>query len=266
MANFAAYGQYVFTVMKRFVIPLVLILFLCLSALVPTFRGGRGLEIPAVSPGEDTVRRTGFTLSYQRQWRIPKWVAYELEKGELDGPVPRERFFYPDPRFPNDGADVEDYRASGWDRGHMAPAGDMKWDAMAMRESFYFSNVCPQNRNLNNGDWHLLEKAVRRWAARYGRVYVVCGPVVTSADSTIGRNRVVVPQAFFKAVLSSSGGGWKAAGFFFPNRAGHYPMAHYAVTVDSLESLTGIDFFPRLPDRAERRAESELDSLFWDLW
>ena len=97
---------------------------------------------------------------------------------EVAGTAPRGRHFDIDPDVRGVQADNDDYRNSGWDRGHMVPAGDMKLDDQMMRESFYFSNICPQNRNLNGGDWKTLEELCRIYAQKYGKIYIVCGPVI----------------------------------------------------------------------------------------
>ncbi len=148
--------------------------------------------------------------------------------------------------------------ASGYDRGHMAPAADMKWSKQAMAESFYMSNICPQNPNLNRGDWNDLEEKSRQWAKKYGAVYIACGPVYDHGKpKRIGNNKVAVPDAFYKVILINDSKTPQAIGFLFPNKAGHKPLKKYIVTVDSVEKRTGIDFFPALPDEVENRIEAE---------
>lgn len=222
------------------------------------------LEIPQLSANrkECLLRRVGYTVSFNPEWNIPNWVAYELTEAETYGKCPRADHFVPDPDIP-DCPNTRDYTRSGWDRGHMAPAADMKWNSTAMRESFYLSNICPQNHNLNKGDWKQLEETVRDMARSYGSVYVCCGPVLTSADNFIGnQHRIAVPQAFFKALLWQAGGQWSAAGFYFKNMAGHQKLETYTLTLDELEEYTGIDFFPSLDDAVEKKVESELNVSF----
>lgn len=223
------------------------------------------LEIPQLPANrkERLLRHTGYAVSFNPEWNIPNWVAYELTEAETYGKRPRTNLFTADPDAPGC-PETWDYSSSGWDRGHMAPAGDMKWDTIAMKESFYLSNVCPQNHNLNKGDWNYLEEKVRNMARKYGNVYVCCGPIVTATDSLIGKqHRIVVPQAFFKALLWQTNGQWTAAGFCFRNEAGHRDLKAYALTVDSLEKLTGMDFFPALDDAEENEVESVLDLKFF---
>jgi endonuclease G len=140
----------------------------------------------------------------------------------------------------------------------MAPAGDMKWDERAMQESFYMSNMCPQAPNLNKGDWRVLEERCRKWAERYGTLFIACGPIVNESvnHKKIGRsNKVLVPDGFFKVVLKL-GEHPSAIGFIFPNDDCNAPLESYAVPVDSVEVLTDIDFFHLLPDNQENLLEA----------
>ena len=224
------------------------------------------VEIPAKLAGrtERIIVHKGYTVSYNADWKIPNWVAYELTDVEVAGEEPRAKKFVPDPMVPKyESATTDDYKNSGWDRGHMAPAADMKWHPQAMKESFYLSNVCPQNRNLNAGVWKDLEEQVRDLAAQKGHIYVVCGPIVSDDYQTIGANNVVVPSAFFKVLLQEEDGNIYTIGFVYENVAGRRPMSTYAMTVDDVEALTGIDFFPSLPDKIEKRVEAEVDFTKW---
>lgn len=224
------------------------------------------VEIPGKIQGrtERVIVHKGYTVSYNADWKIPNWVAYELTAVEVAGEEPRAKKFVPDPMVPKyETATVDDYRNSGWDRGHMAPAADMKWHQQAMRESFYLSNVCPQNRNLNGGAWKDLEEQVRDLAAQKGHIYVVCGPIVSDDCQTIGANKVVVPAAFFKVLLQEDDGVIHTIGFVYENVAGRRPMSTYAMSVDEVEELTDIDFFPSLPDKIEKRVEAEVDFTKW---
>ncbi len=224
------------------------------------------VEIPGKIKGrtERVIVHKGYTVSYNADWKIPNWVAYELTDVEVAGDEPRAKKFVPDPMVPKyESATTDDYKNSGWDRGHMAPAADMKWHPQTMKESFYLSNICPQNRNLNAGVWKELEEQVRDLAAQKGHIYVVCGPIVSDDYQTIGANNVVVPSAFFKVLLQEEDGNIYTIGFVYENVAGRRPMSTYAMTVDDVEALTGIDFFPSLPDKIEKRVEAEVDFTKW---
>ena len=219
------------------------------------------LEIPSMPNGKQgqVIQRTGYTLAYDKKTKTPQWVAWELTKEETKGNHERTDKFLPDPNVEGAKVVTTDYTGSGYDRGHMAPAGDMKWSKKAMEESFYMSNICPQIHHLNTGDWNELEANTRKWARRYGSVYVTCGPIYNGSRRTqyIGKNRVKVPDAFFKVILIQSPKKTCALGFFFENEAGQRPLNEYLVSVDYLEQTTGIDFFPALPDELENLLEAE---------
>ena len=218
------------------------------------------MEIPVMSAKKQgqVIHRTGYTLAYDAKTRTPQWVAWELTKKETQGTVERSNDFQPDPDVKGAKVVTKDYSHSGYDRGHMAPAADMKWSKKAMKESFYMSNICPQDHNLNTSDWSELENKSRQWARRYGKVYIVCGPIYNGKrNEYIGDHRVKVPDAFFKVVLINEKKKQCAMGFYFENEAGERKLQEYLVPVDRLEQLTGMDFFSALPDNLEDRLEAE---------
>jgi endonuclease G len=218
------------------------------------------MEIPVMSAKKQgqVIHRTGYTLAYDAKTRTPQWVAWELTKKETQGTVERSNDFQPDPDVKGAKVVTKDYSHSGYDRGHMAPAADMKWSKKAMMESFYMSNICPQDHNLNTSDWSELENKSRQWARRYGKVYIVCGPIYNGKrNEYIGDHRVKVPDAFFKVVLINEKKKQCAMGFYFENEAGERKLQEYLVPVDRLEQLTGMDFFSALPDNLEDRLEAE---------
>ncbi len=226
------------------------------------------LTIPArlYDREEQIIHHTGYSVSYNETWRIPNWTSYEMTRAKSNGTFPRAKHFKVDPQVLGISAKNEDYANSGYDRGHMVPAGDMKWDKKAMEESFYYSNMCPQNRNLNAGDWKELEDKVRNWAIRDSAIIVITGPIVKSnKPKRIGVNGVVVPDAFYKVILSPYTSSPQAIGFIMQNEKCNNPLRTYAVTVDSIESVTGIDFFPSLPDEIENKVESVFSLAKWGL-
>jgi len=226
------------------------------------------IEIPAKITGrkEQIISHIGYTVSYNSDWKTPNWVAYELTKEKAEGTVPRFDAFLPDPEVASyESATTYDYSNSGWDRGHMAPAGDMKWNEQAMKESFYLSNICPQNHNLNGGVWNDLEIQVRELAQQKGKIYIVCGPIMSKQPKTIGTNKVAVPDAFFKVLLQNENDNWYAIAFMFANESGRKPLSTYAMSVEDMQMITDIDFFPALPDDIEQKAESEVDFTKWNI-
>ncbi len=229
----------------------------------------RGLEIPYLLDDKDNtiVEHMGYTLSYNSRDRIPNWVAYELQDSELYGDFERAEKFTPDPDVKGRQAYDRDYIGSGWDRGHMAPSGDMKWSSQTMRECFYLTNVCPQNRNLNSGLWNDLEKQVRYEARYYKKIWIVAGPILgRNLYGTIGENKVKVPDAFFKALLArKKNGTYTAIGFIFPNESGGTVVRDYAMSVDDLEQELGMDLFYNLPDNVQESVEAVFDLHDWRL-
>ncbi len=209
------------------------------------------------------IHRKSYSLSYNSKLKLPNWVIWHLISEHSDGPVRRSNAFYEDEEVPAPRATIDDYRGSGWSRGHMCPAGDNKWDETAMYESFSLINVCPQDASLNSGLWNRIEIDCRRWAQKFGSVYIVCGPVLYNQEhETIGVNKVVVPEAFFKVVLCLEGKP-KAIGFVVKNNAGTKKKDQYVNTVDEVERITGYDFFPALPDGIENEVEAHASIDDW---
>lgn len=213
---------------------------------------------------EQLIEHVGYTVSYNPSWRIPNWVAYVLTKEEVQGDEERSNHFRPDPMVKGDPVVTKDYSKSGYDRGHMAPAADMKWSEQAMRESFYMTNICPQHHSNNAGDWKDLEELVRDLASRYDSIYVVCGPLVDDVSRTIGTERkIVVPGAFYKALLRRTSRGWTAIGFRMVNGPGNQPLMTYMLPVDAIEQEAGIDLFCALPDSIANVIEADYNISDW---
>lgn len=220
---------------------------------------GKDLEtpIPLVPRQEQIIRHSGYTVSYNKDLKIPNWVSYELTREETKGKEKRGNRFIADPLVTGPIATNADYTRSGYDKGHMAPAADMKWSPEAMKESFYFSNMCPQHPQLNRRGWKNLEEKIRNWAIADSAIIIICGPIIEKQPKTIGKNKVVVPQRFFKVVLSPFAKPIRAIGFLFNNEQAVEPLSSYVVTVDSIESLTNMDFFAPLPDEIENKNRSK---------
>lgn len=225
-------------------------------------------ELPRLNSSrpEQVIAHLGYTVSYNPQWLVPNWVAYELTDSETNGEQERSNHFKPDPQVEGYPVVTSDYSKSGYDRGHMAPAADMKWSEQAMRESFYMTNICPQLHNLNAGDWKDLEELARAWAKQYGSIYIACGPIVEPDHPTIGKTHpIAVPAAFYKVFLRQTPAGWTSIGFIMPNQAGNRPLMTYMLTVDEVEDRTGLDFFYNLPDSIESQVESTYSLSHWSL-
>jgi endonuclease G len=224
------------------------------------------LPAPLTDRPEQILKRRGYTTSYNEKTKTPNWVAWHLTKAHTYGDHQRknEVFFEDESIEREKRATDNDYYNSRYDRGHMCPAGDNKWDAQVMRESFLFTNICPQNHGLNKYEWNDLEIQCRDWARQYGAIDIVCGPLfpTTGEQKTIGRNRVWVPESFFKVILCRQGKP-KAIGFIYRNEGKKQTREEALRSVDEIEALTGIDFFPSLDDDTESRIEAEAALEDW---
>lgn len=211
----------------------------------------------------ELIDYSAFTVSFNNTLRIPNWVSWELTADETRGNLPRGQFKRDDKvsacPWPSD------YTGTGYDRGHMAPSADMKWDAQAMKECFYMTNMCPQTHALNGGTWKKLEEKTRLWAQADSSVIIVCGPVLTPRpDEYIGDDEdIAVPKAFFKVICSPYVNPPRAIGFIMPNGRVNGGLQAAAVSVDSVEALTGFDFFAALPDSIENTIEAECRFHLW---
>ena len=209
------------------------------------------------------VSYTGMDLSFNPGMHVPNWVAWELTGEETKGTVSRKDRFENDPNVAGCAEDY-DYLYSGYDRGHMAPAGDMKWSRQAMDETFYLTNICPQAHSLNAGAWLRLEEKCRTWAQADSAIIIVCGPILTDdIHEYLGDSRVAVPKRFFKVILSLHGQSPRAIGFIMNNGYVEGGMQQAAVSVDEVERQTGFDFFSALPDEIENAIESKCEFNLW---
>ncbi len=221
------------------------------------------LAIPK-NDGRNLVGHVGYTLCYSEEHEQPLWVAYVLTPQEVHAQsVKRKDNFRSDPAVPTGSAVLSDYKSSGYDRGHMAPFADLSWSEESGSDSFYLSNMSPQNGSLNRGKWAELEALVRTFADKES-MCVVTGPVLTDGPyKTIGKNKVSVPNYYYKVILDYVGNEIKAIGFILPNEKCEEDLSYYAVSVDEVENITGLDFFFILEDSIEEKLESEYNFSDW---
>ena len=221
----------------------------------------KNLELPKIKSGEIIIHHTGHTLSYNPVWVLPNWVAYELRAEELEGDAERARYFSPDPlldKYPR--AEHWHFTNSGWVRGHMVPAGDLKYSQEAMNDSFYTSNVCPMNMKFNNSIWKRLEEKSRKWAVQYGHIYIITGPIMgCNINGKVGDSDIMIPDKFYKAVLAPYKGSYLTIGFIMDNaEETQVKLRDFAVTVDDLEELIGTNLFANLDLLTEMKIEKQL--------
>jgi len=239
------------------------------------FRCAIAEHLPYGFPGNENILcRVGYVVSYNDERDVPNWVCYHLAAAYLAAGVGRTDDFRPDPDVwgGDDRAELSDYRGSGYDRGHLAPAADMARSRIAMSESFLLTNIAPQEPGFNRGIWKRLETEVRDWAVVRGDINVCTGPIYLDDDGdgvvefdVIGRGQVAVPDAFFKIVVVREDSGLDVIAFILRNT--RYPtgakLADFIVSVDEIESLTGLDFLSRVLDDVEAKIESKRADGLW---
>jgi endonuclease G len=175
-------------------------IFPILIALSFQFAYPQKILLPEISPNDIIVKHSAYTLNYNEEHEQAEWVAYILTKNRVYGTVKRTNNFRSDPKVKTGSATLADYKGSGYDRGHLAPAADMKWSATTMSESFYVSNMSPQRPGFNRGIWKRLEQLVRTWAVEYEEIHVVTGTVLKDDFRRIGPNQVSVPEYFVNVI------------------------------------------------------------------
>ncbi|WP_051296197.1 DNA/RNA non-specific endonuclease [Eisenibacter elegans] len=218
--------------------------------------------LPAYSDKDVVVRHSAFALSYNEAHEQADWVAYRLKKNNLRGGVERTDDFRPDPKIPTQSATPADYRGSGYDRGHLAPAGDFKYSEKAMSETFFMSNMSPQAPDLNRGIWRILEEQIRTWVRRDGEYFIVTGPILKGGRfQKIGKNNVSVPKEYYKVILDPKTP--KAIAFIMRNEGSDKDLQTFVVTIEEVERRTGIDFFPMLPNDLAQELEKNKRPELW---
>ena len=208
------------------------------------------------------------TVNFNYSYKVPNCVSYVLTSDMIDitnGPNAEHRRnykFYADPSV-RGCPEWYEYRGSGYDRGHMAPANDMRWSRQSMSDCFLMTNICPQDHDLNGGSWNKLELKIHDWAKRHGKIIVATGPIFNGNSRRIGQNNdIVVPAGFFKVVLDP--GRNRAIGFIYENHEGGGGVSRHACSVDEVERITGHDFFSALPDNVEQSIESTYNFNQWN--
>lgn len=228
----------------------------------------RRIGLPKVESGEVVIEHPGHMLVYSEKHEQPKWTAHIAAVDLIKGDLARIDSFLPDPLVKTGTAVTADYWYSGYDRGHMVPSADMRWNFDALQGTYYYSNICPQVADLNRGAWAELEDWGRRYVNFSGsRLFVVTGPVLKDGLPTMQKadrkNEVSIPEKFFKIFADLDSERPKAIAFVMNNTKQEYPPISYAVPVDSVEKLTGYDFFPALEDELEDRIEAMREPKDW---
>ncbi|CAA9200379.1 DNA/RNA non-specific endonuclease [Flavobacterium collinsii] len=195
------------------------------------------------STTKQIVKHKYYTLSYNEKFEQAEWVAYELKKEYLKNADYKRPYFIEDPKVTTGSADWRNYKKSGYDKGHLCPAGDMEFNESAYNDTFYTSNISPQDHDFNSGIWNRLEQKTRYWAEKYNDIYVVTGGILKDSDKKIGTEKVAVPKYFYKIILTKTGKEHKVIAFLVPNKDSDKSLYDFVVPIETLEKMTGIDFF-----------------------
>ena len=239
---------------------------LALTLIFVSINGYANIALPAYSDDDEIIHHEYYTLKYNEDREQASWVAFALtEEMQTAEKVKRVNRFKSDPDVSTESASPKDYRKSGYDRGHLCPSAAMSFSKEPMLETFYMSNMSPQKPGFNRGIWKKLETKVRKWAIENEKIYVVTGPIFypDKEHKEIGSNGVDVPDAYYKIILDFREPDLKAIAFIFPNQKSKEPLSTFVVTVDHAEEVTGIDFFPGLPDYIEDDLESQSNYGNW---
>lgn len=210
------------------------------------------------------VQHNYYTLSYNEKYEQAEWVAYVLKKQDLTYDDRKRPYFIEDPKVKTKSADWRNYKRSGYDRGHLCPAGDRRFSLQAYNETFYTSNITPQKNDFNAGIWNRLEKKVRQWAKKDKELYIITGGVLKGNMDEIGDEDVAVPNSFYKIILKGKKNNLKAIAFLFPHKESTKPLSSFAVSIDKIEKETGINFFKSLPSVQEKELERQVVKSDWE--
>lgn len=218
--------------------------------------------LPSSTTGE-IIKHNYYTFSYSESHEQPEWVVYILRNEHLTYDDRERPYFIEDPKVKSKSADWRNYRGSGYDRGHLCPAGDRRFSEQAYNETFYTSNISPQDKYFNAGIWNRLEQKVRYWCKRYGDLMVVTGGVLESGLIEIGDEGVDVPRTFYKIVMRGGPDESQVLAFLIPAKESQEPLENFLVSVDVIEEKTGIDFFKDQPQAWQTAVEAQVDVKGW---
>lgn len=220
-------------------------------------------EYPVVKVDDSLCLYNDFLLSFNCDKKLANWVAYTLTKSELIRDTRRSNIFKKDPDLRCIQGMDDDYRNSGIDRGHLAPSADFTFSKFSNQHTFFFTNISPQKPEFNRGIWKKLEEETRAMCVFYDSVSVVSGPVFSDKDSLLGVTRLPIPKKYFKVLMVHAGDKSEMAAFLIPNEKSILPFTTYLLSIDSLETLLQMDFFPMMDDAKENKLEASFNLDFW---
>ena len=209
------------------------------------------------------IHHQNYSLSYSEPHEQAEWVAYELKTSHISSTNHKRPYFEIDEAVKTGAAHWRNYKNSGYDKGHLCPAGDRRFTKEAHDETFLTSNISPQEHEFNSGVWNRLEQKVRYWAKKNDGIFIVTGGVLKDNLKTIGEGKVAVPNQFYKIILDNTNGKIKVLAFLVNHQDSDLPLYKFVVSVDEVEALTGIDFFPELDDTIENKLEASSSYKSW---
>lgn len=219
--------------------------------------------LPTSTTGK-IVHHNFYSLSYSEKHEQAEWVAYELNKDHITSTNFKRPYFTKDQKVKTQSAHYRNYSNSGYDKGHLCPAGDRKFSKEAHDETFLTSNISPQNHEFNSGIWNRLEQKTRYWAQKYQNLYIVTGGILTPNLETIGSEKVAVPKYFYKIILDFHEPEIKAIAFLIPHNKSEKALYKFVTSIDEIEKITGIDFFPEIEDSLENKLEKSSSYSNWN--
>jgi len=225
------------------------------------------LETTAFLPSSTTgqiIHHKYYTLSYSEKHEQAEWVAYNLNAAHIASSNFKRPYFEKDPKVKTQSAHYKNYSNSGYDKGHLCPAGDRKFSKFAHDETFLTSNISPQEHQFNAGIWNRLEQKTRYWATKYKSLYVITGGILEDSSKSIGSEKVTVPTNFYKIILDFHEPEIKAIAFLIPHEDSEKALYKFVTSIDNIEEITGIDFFPEIEDTLENKLEAASNYSNWN--
>ncbi|AAX17738.1 DNA/RNA non-specific endonuclease [Borrelia turicatae] len=219
------------------------------------------------------IHKKYYSLGYAESARQSEWVAYQLKREMVElaltllreKKITRSKNFFEDQDIKGIAPKLSDYLKSGYDRGHIVSSADMSFSKDAMLDTYFLSNISPQQREFNSGIWLKLEQLVRKWAILKEKIYIVSAGILTENKGFIGKNKILVPKNFYKIVLSLNNNNfYDILAFIIPNeKAQDLELRNYVVNVNLIEEKTKINFFAKLDAEIKKIIKMKKDVRSW---
>lgn len=222
-------------------------------------------SLHSCKPNNKQIQHEYYSLCYNYKYKLSSWTSYTLTSKMLKGSANRVDAFKADPMLAKSESPTRanDYKYTGLDRGHLVPAGDMKVSETAMKESFFMTNISPQTPSFNRGVWKRLENKIRKIAKQEEIIQVITGPIFSFKKQLKKHRNLLIPKQYYKIVYIADQKHPKMIAFLLNNTKSNLYLDDFVVTVDEIETLTGIDFFQNLDYKIQEQLESSLEQITW---